>query len=80
MTHLEDTKGVFNIQRYAIHDGPGIRTTIQLSNGEIVPPINKPVPASLPIAELFRITGGKIRQIEAVFGGQLPFGINTGWE
>ena len=29
MTQTEDTKGyVFNIQHYAIHDGPGIRTTV----------------------------------------------------
>jgi hypothetical protein len=75
---VDEEKGV--IFGLFIFNMDGAKTTIQLSNGEVVPPINRPVPASIPIAELFRITGGKIRQIEAVFGGQLPFGIKTGWE
>ena len=36
-------------------------------------------PVTMPMAEMFKMVGGKIRDVEAI-GMQLPYGAPTGWE
>jgi hypothetical protein len=36
-------------------------------------------PVTMPMAEVFKIVGGKIREVEAI-GVQIPYGMGPGWE
>ena len=36
-------------------------------------------PVTMPMAEMFKMVGGKIREVEAI-GMQMPYGAATGWE
>jgi len=54
--------------------------TIQGKDGETRPaPYFNGQPVTMPMAEMFKMVGGKIREVEAI-GMQLPYGAGTGWE
>jgi hypothetical protein len=37
------------------------------------------LPVTMPMAEVFKIVNGKIREVEAI-GVQVPYGLGPGWE
>jgi hypothetical protein len=37
------------------------------------------LPVTMPMAEVFKIVNGKIREVEAI-GVQIPYGLGPGWE
>jgi hypothetical protein len=74
---VDEERGVVMGAFFFSHDG---RTTqIQLSNGT-VREVGDPAPATYPAGEMFRIKGGRISRVEAVYGMKLPFGTQTGWD
>lgn len=67
------TFGVFMFQHRGL-------ATVQGKDGETRPAAYfNGQPVTMPMAELFKMVGGKIREVEAI-GVQMPYGAPTGWE
>jgi hypothetical protein len=64
------TWGVYNFNHRGV-------LTVKLRDGSVRNSY-APTPSSMPIAELFKIKGGKIRDIIAV-GTMVPYGMGDGW-
>jgi len=55
-------------------------TQITMKDGSTRPaPYFVGTPVTMPMAEVFKIVGGKIREVEAI-GVQIPYGLGSGWE
>ncbi len=65
------TFGVFMFQHRGI-------TTVKLHDGTVHGAPFDGEPVTMPMAELFKIKNGKIRDVEAV-GIRLPYGMGSGW-
>ena len=67
------TFGVFMFQHRGL-------ATIPSKDGSTRPaPYFNGQPVTMPMAEMFKMVGGKIRDVEAI-GMQMPYGAATGWE
>jgi hypothetical protein len=67
------TFGVFMFQDKSL-------AVIKAKDGETRPaPYFKGEPVTMPMAEMFKIKNGKIRDVEAI-GIRLPYGMGSGWE
>jgi len=64
------TWGVYNFNHRGV-------LTVQMKDGSIRNSY-APTPSSMPIAEIFKIKSGKIRDIVAV-GTMVPYGMGDGW-
>jgi hypothetical protein len=55
-------------------------TEIKMKDGSMRPaPYFVGQPVTMPMAEVFKIVNGKIREVEAI-GVQVPYGLGPGWE
>jgi hypothetical protein len=67
------TLGVYMFQHKGV-------TQITMKDGSVRPaPYFVGQPVTMPMAEMFKIVNGKIREVEAI-GVQVPYGLGTGWE
>jgi len=57
----------------------GLTTTATLKDGTTMPAPFGGTPWNMQMAELFKLRGGKIWQVEAI-GAALPYGAKSGWE